>query len=109
MRRTTLILIALTVPAAASAGCVGPTIMGECKGQIVHWDTHPQGQSDTPPAAPGFYYDKRDTNAERQNPGSVNPFTGRDAHDADMNASDRQRCFERRDKLLQQGIFINCP
>lgn len=109
MKRITLVLIALTAPISAYAGCIGPTIMGECKGQVVQWDTHPQGPTDTPPAAPGFYYDKRGTNAEQQNPGSVNPFTGRDAHDADMNAANRQRCYERRNRLSQQGIFINCP
>ncbi|HWR76513.1 MAG TPA: hypothetical protein VN283_04805 [Thiobacillus sp.] len=89
MKRVMLFLVALAIPIAASAGCIGPVIMGECKGQIVQWDTHPQGPFDTPPAAPGFYYDKRGTNAEQQNPGSVNPFTGRDAHDADLDAGRR--------------------
>jgi hypothetical protein len=109
MKRVANFLATLAVPFAATAGCIGPVIMGECKGQIVQSDTHPQGPSNTPPAAPGFYYDKRGTNAEQQNPGSVNPFTGRDAHDADMNAENRARCYQRRDALAQRGVFINCP
>jgi hypothetical protein len=99
----------LAIPLSAWAGCSGPVIMGECKGQIVPFDTHPQGTSNTPPAAPGFYYDKRGTNAEQVNLGSVNPVTGRDAHDADLDADNRARCNQRSDLLARQGIFIKCP
>ena len=84
MGRIAIILITLWTPFPAFAGCIGPVIMGECKGQSVQWDTHPQGPSNTPPPGPGFYYDKRGTNAEQENPGTINPFTGRDAHDANM-------------------------
>jgi hypothetical protein len=106
MKRITLVLIALTAPISAYAGCIGPTIMGECQGQIVQWDTHPQGPSGTPPALPGMPYDKRGTDAEQQNPGSVNQFTGRDAHDPDMDAERRMRC---RNAAMQRGALINCP
>jgi hypothetical protein len=33
-------------------------------------------------APPGFYWDKRGTEFQRQHPEYVNPFTGRDAHDS---------------------------
>lgn len=109
MKLAPLAFVLLAAPLFAYAGCIGPVIMGECTGQIVQWDTHPQGTSNTPPAAPGFYYDKRGTNAEQQNPGSVNPFTGRDAHDADMDAERRMRCYQNRDAAMQRGIILNCP
>lgn len=109
MKHAALFLAALTMPIAVSAGCIGPVIMGECQGQAVQWDTHPQGPSNTPPAAPGYYYDKRGTNAEQLNPGSVNQFTGRDAHDADMDASNRQRCYEQRARKAQLGLYMTCP
>lgn len=82
MKSTFVALIILCAPFPVFAGCIGPIIMGECKGQSVPFDTHPQGPSQTPP--PGFYYDKRGTSEERKNPGAINPFTGRDANDADM-------------------------
>jgi len=85
MKRISIVLFVLCIPFSAFAGCIGPVIMGECKGQIVPWDTHPQGPSNEPVAGPGFYYDKRGTNAEQKNPGTINPFSGRDANDADMN------------------------
>ena len=97
------------MPITVSAGCIGPVIMGECKGQIVQFDTHPQGPSNTPPAAPGYYYDKRGTNAEQRNPGSVNPFTGRDAHDADMDARNLQKCYELRARKAKLGLYMTCP
>jgi hypothetical protein len=86
MKRISAVLFTCCLSFSAFAGCIGPVIMGECKGQVVQWDTHPQGPSRDPPAGPGFYYDKRGTNAEQENPGTINPFTGRDAHDADMGA-----------------------
>jgi hypothetical protein len=109
MRQKVWIVIALGMPLSAVAGCIGPVIMGECKGEIVPWDTHPHGQSNNPPPAAGVYYDKRGTNAEQLNPGSVNPFTGRDAHDADMDAERRMNCYRKRDAALQRGIIIDCP
>lgn len=111
MKRAAVFLFLATcaLPCAATAGCIGPVIMGECQGLIVPWDTHPQGPSNMPPAPPGFYYDKRGTMAEQLNPGSINPFTGRDAHDADWNAEYRARCHERKNALARRGIFINCP
>jgi hypothetical protein len=108
-RRAAIVFAILATPFGAMAGCIGPVIMGECKGQMVEWDTHPQGASNAPPPAPGFYYDKRGTNAEQINPGSVNPFTGRDAHDANVNANNRSRCYQHRDALARQGVFIKCP
>jgi len=39
MKRTTLIFIALVAPTAASAGCIGPVIMGECKGTVTPFET----------------------------------------------------------------------
>jgi len=110
MRRLSIALhfIALTAPTLAFAGCIGPVIMGECQGQVVQWDTHPQGASNVPPAPSGFYYDRRGTDVEQMNPGAVNQSTGRDAHDVDMDAANRARCNERRVRLMQQGVFINC-
>jgi len=55
--------------------------MGKCEGSEVPWDTHPDGQirQDAPP---GFFYDKRNTQDERNYPNAINPFTGRDANDS---------------------------
>lgn len=109
MRVITLAIAVLLSPNAAFAGCIGPVILGDCKGQIVEWDTHPQGPSHTPPATSGFYYDKRGTSAEQVNPGSINPFSGRDAHDADMDAQRRMRCYQQRDEAMQRGAIVSCP
>lgn len=109
MKHLILVLLALVTSFNASAGCVGPVIMGECKGEIVPWDTHPLGQASTPAAPPGSFYDKRGTNAEQLNPGSVNPFTGRDAHDTDMDAERRMRCFQRREEQMRRGVIVTCP
>ncbi len=63
-------------------GCIGPIIMGVCKGQLVPFDTHQDGKirQDAPP---GFFWDRRGSEEERKNPQSINPFTGRDGNDSD--------------------------
>lgn len=58
--------------------------MGECQGTTTAWDTHAPGYQPAQPAPPGFYYDNRGLPLEQQQPGAVNPFTGRDAHDANQ-------------------------
>src|SRR5690349_878711 len=92
MKRALLVLVGmlLGVP-SVNAGCIGPEIMGVCQGQEVPYDTHPDGQirQDAPP---GFFYDKRGTRDEERYPGSVNPFTGKDANDSSwMNQQQPQR------------------
>jgi hypothetical protein len=66
---------------AAQAGCIGPVIMGECKGQDVPWDTHPPGEQHTEPPA-GSQWDWRGTHEQRQHPNEINPFTGHDPQDS---------------------------
>jgi len=89
----TLIALLLIAP-TAHAGCIGPVIMGECKGSTVPYDTHPYtmqtpGAMPVLPAPPGMYWDHR---PELLNPtgnmlqqiqrwNTINPFTGRDPHD----------------------------
>lgn len=104
MKEVALIIAAFMTPIASHAGCIGPTIMGECKGQIVQFDTHPQGPSGTPPPPPGMVYDKRGTGAEQSNPGSVNPFTGQDVHDPVLNTDSQNRC--RKNSIYSGGL--NC-
>ena len=66
---------------AASAGCIGPTIMGRCEGQEVPWDTHPLGgQHPEPPA--GFEWDWRGTQEYLRQPENFDPFSGHDPHDS---------------------------
>lgn len=65
-----------------NAGCIGPIIMGECKGSLVKWDTHPFDYQENNPAPAGFHWDKRGTKIQDDHPEWVNPFTGRDAHDS---------------------------
>lgn len=109
-----LAALGLTWSGSAVGGCIGPVIMGECKGSQVPWDTHPPAQPDMggigrdlssfdrgrpeakprpawgysapapvpQQAPPGFYWDKRGTEFQRQHPEYVNPFTGRDPHDS---------------------------
>lgn len=83
MKRTLLAVgIWLGMTAVVHAGCEGVTIMGVCHGTEVPYDTHADGEirQDAPA---GFYYDKRGSRDEEDYPGSVNPFTGRDANDSD--------------------------
>ena len=77
--------------APASGGCIGPVIMGQCEGQSVPWDTHVPAYREERPAPPGFYWDKRAVPVDLQEPGAVDPFTGRDAHDSDWYRSTRER------------------
>jgi hypothetical protein len=63
-------------------GCIGPVIMGDCKGTTVPWDTHPSGYQERQPAPPGFFWDRRGSETERRHPEWINPFTGRDGHDS---------------------------
>ncbi len=74
----------LLLATSARAGCIGPVIMGDCKGQEVPWDTHEQVNQQPradPPA--GFYWDWRSNQEEMQRqPNGINPFTGRDANDS---------------------------
>lgn len=65
-----------------SAGCIGPIIMGECKGSVVEWDTHPLDYKESYPAPAGFHWDKRGAEIQDKHPEWINPFTGRDAHDS---------------------------
>lgn len=74
-------LVWLLSTSAVWAGCIGPTIMGECEGAEVPWDTHPLGQKHPDPSA-GFYWDWRGTEEYRQNPQDFDPFSGRDPHDS---------------------------
>lgn len=65
----------------AQAGCIGPVIMGECKGADVPWDTHPLGRQHPEPPA-GAQWDWRGTKEQRQHPNEINPFTGHDPQDS---------------------------
>ena len=81
MRTTIIFLTAILFSPSIYAGCIGPVIMGECKGQSVKWDTHAGQNNKQAPA--GTYYDKRGTTHQQENFNDVNPYTGRDAHDSD--------------------------
>lgn len=88
-------LIAVVIAAAlaaspASAGCIGPVIMGECKGSEVPWDTHPPGYEEDRAAPPGFHWDKRGTRTQERHPEWVDPFTGQDPHDSHWFDQDRE-------------------
>jgi hypothetical protein len=76
-----LALAALLLSPAVHAGCIGAVIMGECQGSSVPWDTHQEGYR-TNQSPPGFYWDKRSLPQQQRQPGAVDPFTGRDAHDS---------------------------
>ena len=76
------------------AGCIGPVIMGECKGAVVPYDTHHDGIS-RQPAPYGYYYDKRGSQYARDHFGKVNPFTGFDPHDANPALYEQQQAKER--------------
>lgn len=53
MKRILLIVgLVLGSVTYANAGCIGPVIMGECKGQVVPWDTHPNVRDREPSPAP---------------------------------------------------------
>lgn len=39
MKRLIVPLLAIVFPYAATAGCIGPVIMGECQGAITQFDT----------------------------------------------------------------------
>jgi hypothetical protein len=89
MKIATLLALG-ALSSTAWAGCIGPVIMGECQGSSVPWDTHPAGVPASPQPPAGFYWDHRPELAApaAENPWqwmnrqqSVNPFTGRDAHD----------------------------
>lgn len=80
MKLTILVVFAILVLAsAAGAGCIGPVILGECTGQPVPWDTHPDsariGRQSLPP---GAYWDRRSDSEHRRH---SDPHTGRDPHD----------------------------
>jgi hypothetical protein len=74
-------LVLLAGTGVAKAGCIGPVIMGECKGQDVPWDTHEPGTEHPDPPA-GSYWDWRGTTEQQRYPENVNPFTGRDPNDS---------------------------
>lgn len=40
MRRTAIFVAILAMPFAATAGCIGPSIMGECKGTVTPFNTN---------------------------------------------------------------------
>jgi len=87
---TLFMITTLWIPQAA-AGCIGPVIMGECKGQQVPWDSHPPGYQEKSPAPPGFYWDKRGTKSQKQHPEWINPFTGKDGHDSNWFENDSHK------------------
>ena len=77
MRSFLAILALLATSVDIQAGCIGPVIMGKCEGEVVEWDTHPNGFKQAPTAFP---HDRRGTPQDQR--GWVDPDTGIDAHDA---------------------------
>lgn len=84
MKTVLAIGFVLLLGTPAIAGCIGPIIMGHCKGREVPWDTHSlagQRPHRDPPA--GFYWDWRSDRGEMNRiPNAINPFTGHDANDS---------------------------
>ena len=81
-------LVIAAIAGIAEAGCIGPVIMGKCQGQQVPWDTHTAAPKHPNPP-PGFYWDWRGTSEARKHWDSVDPLTGKDAHDSQWSEPDR--------------------